>query len=339
MPEASILARDAFAAGWAQSTAKHAPLPLTDRARIALEAACRVAEASPQASAEPTLKLGQLEGIWAVIYARREAVEKLHGAALADVLDAIKQLDWAGIIDQAGRQLRLDPTLTRSELARVLGADVRNAIAHDLPADVAQAWRAAMNQALIDATAQGQTAALALIGDAAGVTIDWNLAATAAQQALAGSQVAWDASSHWIEQQVHGLGYQTSQKIAGMWADGEDPEDIRAAIMDLLDVSRSIAAVLLDTAIGQAISQGALNTYVQAGVGYADFITAGDARVCPDCSYAEDNNSYLVEECPQPPLHTGCRCCVAPADYQPTGAALALVGPYIDDTGSEDLAA
>ncbi len=337
-PDATETTVRQFAAGWARATAKQ-PLPLTERARRACHAAIRVAEASPQlAGSNATLQLGQLEGVWAVIYARRAAVEKLHGAALGDVLTAIADLDWSHILNRARGYLLADSQLTGKELARLLGRDVENLISSELPRDVNQAWRLAMTNALTAATAEGQTAALALVGQAAGVTIDWNLAATSAIDALQGSQVAWDMSSTWIEQQVHGIGYQASQLITSMWADGADPADIETALADLLTVNTSIASVLLDSAIGQALSAGALSTYITAGVQYADFITAGDGRVCATCGQAEDDSPYLLEECPQPGLHGRCRCAVAPSDYQPTAAALVLLDTY-RDTEVEDLAA
>jgi hypothetical protein len=49
---------------------------------------------------------------------------------------------------------------------------------------------------------------------------------------------------------------------------------------------------------------------------------------CSVCAYAEDNNSYPLAECPQPPLHVRCRCAVSPSDFQPTVTALRLVTPY-----------
>jgi hypothetical protein len=326
---AADVAREAFALGWAKSTAKHG-LALTERAKTACMAAMRVAEASPQQSAAPTLQLGQLEGVWAVIYARREAIEQLHGEALADVLAAIKDLDWSSVINQVQTYLLIDPTMSGKELAARVGRDVENLIGQQLPPDVNTAWRSVMTTALTDATAEGQTAALALIGDAADITIDWDIAATAARAALIDNQVIFDSASSWIEKQVHGLGYQLSQTIATMWQDGAETADIEAAIAELLGIDRSIAATIFDQAIGQALSVGSLATYSYADVQYADYITAGDRRVCAICGDAEDNGPYLLRECPQPPLHVRCRCTVAPSDYIPTSAALQLVRGYQD---------
>lgn len=321
-------ARASFAIGWAKGTALY-PVGLTERARLACVAAMRVAEASPQADLTPTLQLGQLEGIWAVIYARREAIERLHGDALADTLNAINSLDWAQVLDQIERQLLLDPTLTSTQLATKLGSTIENLIAGHLPEADRSAWRAAMQAALLDAQAEGATAGLSLIGDAAGVTIDWELAATAAKNALAGNQALWDASSDWITEQIHGLGYEISRKLAALWDDGASRADMEDAISEILGTPTNTAGAILDTAIGKSLTAGAFDTYEMAGVGYVNFDTAGDGRVCAQCGEAEDNNSYALGGAPRAPLHLRCRCTASPADYTPTPAALRLVAPYV----------
>jgi hypothetical protein len=320
-----VTIRDVFATGYTRTTHRHG-VGVSERALATLD----LLEASPQPT--PTLKLGELEGIWAVIYARREAVERLHGQALQDVLDAIARLDWGTVLDAVGTQLLIDPALSGRRLARALGGAVENLIRDGLPAADRAAWQTAMTAALTDATAQGQTAGLALIGQAGSITIDWDLAATDAKAALAGNQLLATDATGWIGQQTHGIGWQVAQRLAALWDQGATRDDMEQAITDLLDTSTSTAGVLLDSAIGQAISRGALTTYSQAGVEYADFVTAGDARVCAACGEAEDNNPYLLYNCPQPGLHVGCRCTVSPSDYQPTGAALSLLTAYaVDD--------
>lgn len=331
----SDAARAAFAIGWARATARY-PVAMTERAGVACTAAMRVAEASPQPDLTPTINLGQLEGIWAVVYARREALEKLHAGALADVMKAIKALDWAQVIDDIERQMHVDPGLTAEQLQAKLGQTVESLISSQLdPAD-AGAWRNAMQAALLDSQAEGSVAGLSLVGDAAGVTINWDLAATDAKAALAGNQALWDQSSDWVAQQTHGLGSQVSQKLASLWDAGASRTEMEDAISDILGATRNNAGILLDTAIGQSISVGALATYDQAGVQFVNFDTAGDGRVCPACDEAEDDNSYALSAFPAPPLHVGCRCAASPADYVPTQAALTMLAPYADDAGDED---
>lgn len=295
---------EAFARGYARATAGHG-VPLTERAQIALTAALAIAEASAQPTS-PTLNLGQLEGVWAVIYARREAVEKLHGAALQDALDAIAKLNWDSILSAIQTQLLIDPSVSGKMLASEVGTRIENMIAADLPASDRAAWLSAMQSALVDATAEGQAAATALIANASGVTISWDLVAADAKAALEGSQVLQDQAGTWIADQIHGLGYQLAQKLAAMWDDGASRAEMEAMIEALLGTTENNAGLLLDTLIGQALAQGALATYAAAGLEYADFITAGDGRVCPACAQAEDEGPYLLANTPQPPLHPSC---------------------------------
>ena len=327
---------ESFLAGYAAATAGH-DVGLTPRARLAIQAAVAVAEASPQPDGTPTLQLGQLEGIWAVIYARREAIEHAHAHELGAVLDAIRKLDWRPVIDQAGRWLLLDPHMTGRQLTAKLAADIETMISAHLSPEIAGQWRKSMHQALLDATAEGRAAALGLVADAADLRIDWELAAKEAREALAGDQVLWDSSSGWIAKQTHGLGYQIGQRLATMWGAGASREDMEKAVRDILgDVTRSTAGLILDTAIGQSLAVGALDTYQTAGVQSADFVTAGDQRVCPVCDDAETNNPYSLTDAPIPPLHPGCRCTLSPSDdFAPTATALQLVSGYTDTTDME----
>lgn len=320
-------AREAFLRGYARTTTHHG-VGVTERARHALQAAVRVAEASPAPSGAPTLKLGELEGIWAVIYARREAIEHLHGRAFADVMKAIAAIDWQQIVDSIGTQLLIDPGITGKQLADELGTRIRNLIAAELPASERAAWNQAMIAALTDATAEGQAAALALIADTASITIDWELAAREAKAALTGGQVLADDAAAWVTKQTQGLGYEIAQKLAALWDSGASRQDMLDAIQAILGADTTVAGYLLDTAIGQALTLGALTTYGMAGVTYVDFITAGDERVCYQCETAEIGNPYLLGDLNAPPLHPRCRCAVSPSDFQFTSAAAALVDAY-----------
>lgn len=279
--------------------------------------------------AQPAINLGQLEGVWAVVYARREAVEKLHGAALGDVMKALDRLDWGQILDAIDTELRIDPQISGRQLAAVITPRIENLITAELPAGERADWLAAMTSALTDATAEGQAAGMGLVADAAGVSINWDLAAEEAKAALEGSQTLADDAGTWIGKQVHGLGYQIGQKLASLWDDGAD----RATMSDAIDAilgGTNNAGLLLDTAIGRALAQGALATYAAAGVEYASFETAGDGRVCAVCAGYEDGGPYLLAACPQPPAHPSCRCTVSPSQYQPTSSAAAMLAAYAD---------
>ena len=281
--------------------------------------------------AAPTVNTADLEGVWAVVYARREAIEKLHGAALGDTLKAIAGLDWGQLLDTIRLQQALDPGVTGKQLARIIGQRVEDLITGELPTADRAAWTQAMTGALVDATAEGQAAGIGLIGDALGVSVNWDLAAEDAKAALEGSQTLSDEAGTWIARQVHGLGWQIGQQLAALWDDGADRDAMEQAIDGVLGGSNN-AGLLLDTAIGRALAQGALATYAAAGLAYADYVTAGDARVCAACGNAEDGDPYALNDCPHPPLHPGCRCTVSPSPAQtPTSAGTAMLAAYTDD--------
>lgn len=312
-----------FAVGYAQATALH-PVRLTERALRTLEAAVRVSEGAVQPDGVPSLLLGQLEGIWAVIYSRREAIEKLHGGAFKKVLESISKLDWPSIVSAIETQLLIDPSIDGKMLASELRSRISSMIAGDLPAADRAAWNQVMAEALVDGTAEGQTAALGILAHTAGAEFNWELSAQQAKAALSSGAVLGDTADPWIQQQMKGLSYQVSQKLASLWDAGATREEMLAAIQEILGSGTDLASVLLDTAIGQALSMGAVTSYQIAGVPYANFVTAGDSRVCAVCASAEDGNPYQLASTPIAPLHNRCRCTIAPADFFP--GSLALVG-------------
>jgi SPP1 gp7 family putative phage head morphogenesis protein len=263
------------------------------------------------------LLLGQLEGIWAVIYKRREDLEALHAGAFKEILKAVAKLDWKAIVDAIGTQALIDPSITGDMLASELQNRIISMVSGDLPADARSAWQTVVASALNDATAEGQTAALGILGQASGTGIDWELTAAQAKAALSNGQILGDSADAWIQKQTHGLGYQLSRQLASLWDAGASHQDMLDAIKATLGSDQNLASVLLDTAIGQSLSQGALATYAMAEVPKADYVTAGDSRVCAVCSGAEDGSPYLLADCPQPPLHPRCRCTVAPSDSFP----------------------
>lgn len=305
--------KEMFARGYAMATALH-PVGLTERARRACRAAERATESAPQPDGTPSLLLGQLEGIWAVIYDRREAVEKVHAGAFKDILKSIAKLDWDSIVSAAETQRLIDPNISTEGLAREIRSRIISMITGDLPAADREAWHSALTSAITDATAEGQTAALGLLNQATGAGIDWELTAAEAKAALARGGMLDDQAASWIQKQTQGLGYQLAQRLARLWEEGASHAEMVQAIRDILDSSENNAYLLLDSAIGQALSQGSLATYAIANVPRADYVTAGDSRVCAICASAEIGSPYDLSSCPQPPLHPRCRCTVAPSD-------------------------
>lgn len=298
--------REMFARGYALATASH-PVGVTERARRA----CLAAESAPAPDGLPSLVIGQLEGIWAVIYDRREALEKLHAGSFKKVLEAIAALDWGPVVDSIQTQLLIDPNISGAALTAVIRTKIVDTITADLPADVRSSWNTLMQDAILDGTVEGQVAAQAILQ---GSPIDWELAAEKAKAALGRGTALGEEAERWVQRQVQGLGYQLSQQLAALWNQGASKQEMLAIIRSTLGTSNTIAARLLDTSIGHALSQGSLDTYAAAGVEKADFVTAGDQQVCAVCAQAEDEGPYRLEACPQPPMHVSCRCTVAPSD-------------------------
>jgi SPP1 gp7 family putative phage head morphogenesis protein len=312
-----------FAVGYALATTSY-PVGLTERALCACQAAERVAEGLTDPGGVPSLLLGQLEGIWAVIYSRREELEKAHAGAFKKVLEALSKLDWTSIVAAVETQALIDPSITGDMLASELRTRVGNMIVGDLPANDRAAWQQVMSSVVADGAAEGQTAATGILAQQAGASIDWELAAKEAKAALAGGTALGDSADAWIQQQTQGLGYAVSQKLAALWNAGASKQEMLDAIQAILDSPDNVANAILDTALGQSISMGSVATYLNAGVPYADFITAGDNRVCSVCASAEDGNPYAIQSVPIPGLHIRCRCAIAPSDFFPT--SLSLVG-------------
>jgi len=304
--------RAAFAIGYARAGADAFPIPA--RAKAGAVAAMRAAESMPPGRVvEATLQLGSLEGTWAVVYRRRERLEASQQSALTDVLaDVAAHLDVGGIVTLLAN-LPTFETVADSDTTAAAITALRREFAALAGTDVWGAWRAVLREAIVSGTAEGDAVALALMADAAGVSIDFDLAFTDAHDALADLDSMWADVDGWLAKQVDGLVTQLGRTLADAWASGATRAEMVTAVKDLLGGGTNAAATVLDMAIGQALSAGSLATYAQAGLQVVDFLTAGDDRVDEECDDAETNGPYLLDACPQPPLHPNCRCCVAPS--------------------------
>lgn len=275
----------------------------------------------------PTLQLGSLEGVWAVIYGRRVALEKQFSAQFDPVMNSLAGLDWETVLGVLISQQLINPDVQGVALAATLMVSVEQLIT-GLPADDLVTWRTVMTGALVDAQAEGAATGIALLAHPVG--IDWELAGTEAKQALAGAQWVDDQAATWVAKQTHGLGYQVGQKLADLWDQNASKSDMLTAIRDILGSSENNARLLLDHAISKSLSAGALSTYNLAQVQMVDFLTAGDVRVCTTCQAAEDNSPYKRDHAPHPGLHVRCRCSLSPSGTQLTSAGQALINRYTE---------
>lgn len=127
---------------------------------------------------------------------------------------------------------------------------------------------------------------------------------------------------------------QISEELTDGFSRGLNPNDMARNITDRVDkIGRHRATVLARTETIHAYSESTLNRYEQMGITNvtvrAEFLTAGDDRVCPLCSTLEgttvstevartgtweftadiDAHAHLEGEYPfNPPVHPACRC-------------------------------
>jgi SPP1 gp7 family putative phage head morphogenesis protein len=103
-----------------------------------------------------------------------------------------------------------------------------------------------------------------------------------------------------------------SRELADGLSQGWNPVKIGRRINAKLDIGSKRAKLLARTEIIRAHAEGNLNQYEAAGIsqvqGKAEFATAGDDRVCPDCEGLEGSVFPIAEARGLIPLHPGCRC-------------------------------
>lgn len=274
-------ARDAYAQGWAASGG-----PLTDRVRAGAVAAMRLAQerANDPEVLEVTLRLGHLEGVWAAIYDQRERLRDQHTKALAKALDGL-DIDWHEVLTAVASRVGLAEAADEQERDEELRAVAVAAATAALQGAVGTAaWRHlrdVIHQALVEAEATGRADAYALVADAmGGVTADSAAAFQDAMDALQDEDEVWGATDSTLADVVDAAGKQIGRSIANGQRAGNNRDDLASGIGALLGATGSHAALILDHAMGAAISLGLLAAYRQEGTKYVDFLTAGDNRVC-----------------------------------------------------------
>lgn len=315
------VAREAYAHGWARSGG-----PMTQRVvqgcRVAIGLACENPD-DPYVL-EATLQLGTLEGTWAKIYDRRE---RLYSSHLATVTTAYRAMTTQLDVSDAVRRLQATPLGETDEddaarraaiTAAAMAAATRllHQVVDDPSTPEYQAIVAAIANALVDAQAEGVAGGIALVAAEVGTapSVDFGLAFTDAHTELAKLGDYWADATGWLGNVVNGNATDLGQALARVAIAGGDFEELRTAAEDVID-GEDIGAVdtLIDLAMGQSFSRGALALYTREGVSTVDFVTAGGGRVCPICMDAESQDPWALTEVPQPALHPSCRCTLMPS--------------------------
>ena len=131
---------------------------------------------------------------------------------------------------------------------------------------------------------------------------------------------------------------QISRELADGFSQGENPTKISRRVTDRVNkIGKTRASTLAQTEVIRAHSEATLNRYERMGVETvtirAEWLTAGDSRVCPICNSLE-GKSWTIEEARsatfrysaganepsslsgrypvQPPAHPNCRCSFIP---------------------------
>jgi hypothetical protein len=279
-------------------------------------------EAAPAAT-PAQIDLSALEGIWADVYARQDALYAKHQRkARTAWRKAVAGLDLAALVAAFRRQaLMIDGAPAPGtdhespQAAKHHKAELRNlarsmasgflAGVNDQPdyADVL----AAVTAALAASAGEGAAAALAVSAAAAGYTgFAWQKA-----QRDGASEPDDATVTGWAAKIIAGAVTDLATALAAGAIAGASAEAMLTAASAVLRKGRSVT-VYLSQAMQSAVSSAMAAAYAAlGGVELLDWLTAGSGNVCPTCQGYADNGPYSPRNYPAVP-HPGCRCCPSP---------------------------
>ncbi|MFD9632837.1 2'-5' RNA ligase family protein [Streptomyces violascens] len=304
-------AREAFAAGWAVSGG-----PLTDRVRTGCTAAIRLAaeHADDPHILEVTLNLGKLEGLWALLFARREQLTAQHIKTITKAWRAAVSRDLLTAAVRAVQRRHApresdDPT--RDDIAAATAAVA--AVLASLPNRPEwTALRQAMRDALAAGRAEGTAGAAAIAADEAGDgPPEWDTAFQDAYDALNTDHTLWAEADTWLKRLLDRASTDLGRALADQEANGATEDDMIDAAdgeFDGEDEGVSSVDFTVDWAVGTSLADGALAWYRQQGEVLVSWVTAGGPNVCQTCIDNESGSPYPIDQFPQIPAHPLCRC-------------------------------
>lgn len=314
-------ARTAYAQGFARSGG---PMTAQVKAGCIAAVALAVEHAHEPWVLEATLNLGALEGVWAAVYARREKLVAQHLTVVAKLWRrSAHRLAISAAVTRYFQSMGLSESVdvSNTDHRRMVAMAIAQAVAQGiagedaLPAD-RDAIVTAISRALIDAEAEGYAAAVVVGAEQLGVaTPGFGLVFDDAHAALGDLGSHWGDASGWLGRMVGGNSTDLGSRLSALAADGASYEEMVAAAADIIggDDIRAVSTIL-DLAMGQSFSRGALSLYAREGVQQVDYITAGGLKVCPLCINSESGNPWDRNSVPVPPLHPYCRCVLQPTD-------------------------
>jgi hypothetical protein len=309
------LAREAYAAGWASTSA-----PMTDRVRAGSIAAVALAveRCDDPHVLEATLQLGQLEGMWATVFDRRERLHRrTERQALAAWHRAIADIDTAAVLDQYQQVVADNPppgdTIPEQrqhyiDLALPLLIAALGTVAGTM------AWKQLGESLAADATlarAEGRAAATAVLDAERDHPTSWAATLAAHLHDLADRETE-DASTA-LGDAVTGTARDLARLLARSVLDGITRSVLSVDFRSMLGGARGLLAAL-DQFISRIYGAGMADVYTAADAeALIAWITAADGKVCAACEDLEDSGPYAPVDVPDAP-HPGCRCTTAPAD-------------------------
>jgi hypothetical protein len=288
-----------------------------------------VAEAAPV-----QIDLSNLQGVWADVYARQEALHAKHQRKTRTAWrKAVAGLDLAALVaafrrdalmidgapapgtDHESPQAAKHHKAGLRKLARSMAAGFLTGL-NDQP-DYS-GLLAAITAALTASAGEGTAAALAVSAAAAGYAgFAWGKAAKDGQYAPQQADVTgWAAKI--IAGAVTGL---AAALTAGALA-GAAPDAMLAAAALVLRKAASVTT-FLDQAMATAISAAVAVAYsALGGIEALDWVTAGAGNVCQTCEDYASRSPYSPRGYPAVP-HPGCRC-----GPQPSGGLTLPFGAF-----------
>jgi hypothetical protein len=279
---------------------------------------------------ETTLILGQLTGTWKDVYDRQDTLYAAQVAAATRAwLELVADLDVAAMVALFRREAYMtsdgnpapatdgDTAVQRKKELRALAA----AVASGMLAGTADSphladFLAAITAALTASAGEGFASTLAVAASAAGNdgSFDWDSAVADGQQNPGQAVPAEVATAI-----TAGIAYALAGILVNLAAEGAGAAAMVKAVTGALKTAQPLGVVLTHS-MASSISASALSVMSQYGVERANWVTAGDNRVCAVCEGYEAHGPYPLDEMPACPDHYGCRCCVVPDGRTPLPA-------------------
>ncbi|MFE2969910.1 2'-5' RNA ligase family protein [Streptomyces sp. NPDC059340] len=299
-------AREAFAAGWALSGG-----PMTERVKAASRAAVQTAieHADDPRIFEVTIDLGKLEGMWALLFQRREEQQATHTGLVASA--------WRELINRDAVAAMVDRYRQRAGLTEGMSDFAAEALAAaksmlQALADLS-GWtklRGMLQDAIRAGRAEGMVNAVAIAAEnTSRIGLDWNIGFQHAYESLERLDEIWADADSWLGRTVDRAAADLGRTLAQGAEDGASRDEMIDAAMDVLTgTDIDSVAFVVDWAMTTAAGQGALSLYRSEGVLSVSWITAGDGRVCATCLDNEAGSPWPITDFPLMPTHPVCRC-------------------------------